>query len=248
MFPGFFREKDYMMNRKIIEYAFRQSLPITCSYLFVSFAYGIMMQESGFHVGWSLLTSMTVYTGAFQFVLITFFSSGASYLTIALTALFMNSRQLFYGLSFVDDFPKMGRKKMYMIHTMTDETYAVNCSLKQKSDKEAILSDDINRRNIMFYVALFSRISWMIGAVAGGMIGQLLPFELEGIDFCMTALFVVIFLDQWKAYKSHIPAILRISTGVLLLIILGSDRFMLPTVVLVSGILILLRRRLEKNE
>jgi 4-azaleucine resistance transporter AzlC len=207
-----------------------------------------MMQESGFHVGWSLLTSMTVYTGAFQFVLITFFSSGASYLTIALTALFMNSRQLFYGLSFVDDFPKMGRKKMYMIHTMTDETYAVNCSLKQKSDKEAILSDDINRRNIMFYVALFSRISWMIGAVAGGMLGQLLPFELEGIDFCMTALFVVIFLDQWKAYKSHIPAILGISTGVLLLIILGSDRFMLPTVVLVSGILILLRRRLEKNE
>ena len=137
---------------------------------------------------------------------------------------------------------------MYMIHTMTDETYAVNCSLKQKSDKEAILSDDINRRNIMFYVALFSRISWMIGAVAGGMLGQLLPFELEGIDFCMTALFVVIFLDQWKAYKSHIPAILGISTGVLLLIILGSDRFMLPTVVLVSGILILLRRRLEKNE
>ena len=88
----------------------------------------------------------------------------------------------------------------------------------------------------------------MIGAVAGGMLGQLLPFELEGIDFCMTALFVVIFLDQWKAYKSHIPAILGISTGVLLLIILGSDRFMLPTVVLVSGILILLRRRLEKNE
>ena len=138
------------------------------------------------------MVTIYVYTGAFQFVLITFFSSGASYLTIALTALFMNSRQLFYGLSFVDDFPKMGRKKMYMIHTMTDETYAVNCSLKQKSDKEAILSDDINRRNIMFYVALFSRISWMIGAVAGGMLGQLLPFELEGIDFCMTALFVVI--------------------------------------------------------
>lgn len=206
------------------------------------------MQESGFHAGWSLLTSMTVYTGAFQFVLVTFLSSGASYLTIALTALFMNSRQTFYGLSFVDDFPKMGRKKLYMIHTMTDETYAVNCSLKQKSDKEAILSDDINRRNIMFYVALFSRISWMIGAVAGGMIGQLLPFELEGIDFCMTALFVVIFLDQWKVYKIHISAILGISVGVLLLLLLGPDRFMLPTLVLVSGILVLARRRLEENE
>ena len=236
------------MNKKIVTYAFRQSLPVTCSYLFVSFAYGIMMQESGFGAGWSLLTSLTVYTGAFQFVLVTFLSSGASYLTIALTALFMNSRQTFYGLSFTEDFPKMGKKQLYMIHTMTDETYALNCSFKQKIATEEILEDDENRRNMMFYVALFARISWMIGAVAGGMIGQLLPFELEGIDFCMTALFVVIFLDQWKAYKSHIPALLGVISGTVLLLILGADRFMLPTLIFVSGILIILRRRLEQHE
>ena len=234
--------------KPIMKYAIKQSFPITCSYLFVSFAYGIMMQEAGLEAGWSLLTSLTVYTGAFQFVLVTLLSGGASYLTIAVTALFMNSRQSFYGLSFTKDFPKMGKAYWYMVHTMTDETYAVNCALEQKKDADELLENDDNRRKIMLLVALFSRISWMMGACFGGILGQLIPFELKGIDFCMTALFVVIFLDQWKAFQDHLPAILGIGVGTLLLFCLGQDVFMLPTLVLVSGILILLRRRFEENE
>ena len=106
--------------------AFVASIPILCSYLFLGMAYGILMQEQGF--GWleSLITSAVVYTGAFQFVLITFLSSGASLLTVAATALFMNSRQSFYALTFLDDFKHMDRRKLYMIHSLTDETYAVN--------------------------------------------------------------------------------------------------------------------------
>ena len=170
-----------------------------CSYLFVAMAYGMMMQEAGFAWYDSLLASLTIYTGAFQFVLITFLSSGASVLTIAVTALLMNSRQAFYSLSFVDEFKKMGRKMPYMIHTMTDETYAVNFTLTEQGEE---------RRGIMFFVALFSRCYWMIGAVAGGVLGSLIPFELEGIDFCMTALFVIIFIDQWEKAKDHFPALI----------------------------------------
>lgn len=118
------------MNKTIIKYAFIKSLTIMCSYLFVSMAYGVMMEEAGFGWLYSLLISMTVYTGAFQFVLITFLSSGASLLTIMLTALLMNSRQIFYSITFLDDFRKMGKRKLYMIHTMTDEAYAVNCTLE----------------------------------------------------------------------------------------------------------------------
>lgn len=118
------------MNKTIIKYAFIKSLTIMCSYLFVSMAYGVMMEEAGFGWLYSLLISMTVYTGEFQFVLITFLSSGASLLTIMLTALLMNSRQIFYSITFLDDFRKMGKRKLYMIYTMTDETYAVNCTLE----------------------------------------------------------------------------------------------------------------------
>ena len=128
--------------------AFVKPIPIFCSYVFVSMAYGMMMACAGFPWYDSLLVSLTVYTGAFQFVLITFLSSGASLITIALTALLMNSRQSFYSITFLKEFKQMGRRKLYMIHTMTDETYAVNRTLDlPKKEKE----------DTMFLVALFSR-------------------------------------------------------------------------------------------
>jgi 4-azaleucine resistance transporter AzlC len=227
------------MKRGAAKQAFIKSIPIMCSYLFVSMAYGIMMEEAGFHWYYALLTSLTVYTGAFQFVLITFLSSGASLITIALTALLMNSRQTFYSLTFVEEFRGMGKKLPYMIHTMTDETYAINCSLQQ---------EDSNRKDIMFWVAFFSRCYWMTGAVIGGVIGQLIPFELEGIDFCMTALFVIIFIDQWEKNKNHLPAILGLAVAGICLMIFGQRNFMLAALLAVSGILLFLREKEEEEK
>jgi 4-azaleucine resistance transporter AzlC len=231
------------MNRKILKTAFRASTPITISYLFVSMAYGMVMENAGFAWYWSLLTSLTVYTGAFQFVLVTFMSSGASLLTVGLTAFFMNSRQTFYGLSFIHDFKRMGWRYPYMVHTMTDETYAVNCALRDNDDMAN--ADDTERQHVMFYVALFSRISWMLGAVAGGMLGQLIPVQPEGIDFCMTALFIVIFMEQWKSYCSHIPAISGLLVAIVFLLLLGADRFMLPALIAVTAILLLARTHIQ---
>jgi 4-azaleucine resistance transporter AzlC len=210
-----------------------------CSYLFVSMAYGLMMEEAGFSWYYSLLISMTVYTGAFQFVLITFLSSGASILTIALTALLMNSRQTFYSLTFVEEFRSMGKRLPYMIHTMTDETYAVNCAMEP---------DEEGRQDQMFLVAFFSRCYWMAGAVIGGVLGQLIPFQLEGIDFCMTALFVIIFIDQWEKNRDHVPACLGLGLSVLCLILFGQNNFMLPALLAVSGILLFLRCTPQKQK
>jgi 4-azaleucine resistance transporter AzlC len=227
------------MKREAAKRAFIKSIPIMCSYLFVSMAYGIMMEEAGFRWYYALLVSMTVYTGAFQFVLISFLSSGASIITIALTALLMNSRQTFYSLTFVEEFRGMGKKLPYMIHTMTDETYAVNCSIQQ---------EDMNRKDIMFWVAFFSRCYWMTGAIIGGVIGQLIPFELEGIDFCMTALFVIIFIDQWEKNKNHLPAILGLAVAIICLMIFGKRNFILAALVAVSGILLFLHQKEEKQK
>ena len=199
----------------------------------MSMSYGLLMQEAGYRWGWSLLVSMTVYTGAFQFVLITFLSSGASVVTIALTAFLMNSRQTFYSLTFLKDFQKMGRRKLYMIHTMTDETYAVNCTL-DLPEKE--------KEDTMFLVAFFSRCYWMAGAVLGGVLGQLLPFDMEGIDFCMTALFVIIFIDQWEKTRKHIPAVTGLGIGILCLVIFGQKSFMLPALLITSGILVIMEK------
>ena len=221
-----------MTKAQIRKNAFLKSIPIMCSYIFVSMAYGIMMEEAGFHWYYSLLISLTIYTGAFQFVLITFLSSGASIVTIAVTALLMNSRQSFYSLSFLETFRKMGRKKLYMIHTMTDETYAVNLTL------EAECQDEKKKEDSMFGVAFLSRCYWMFGAVMGGLIGQLIPFELTGIDFCMTALFIIIFIDQWEKADKHFPAVAGVLIAVIALMIFGQRAFMLPALVIVSGVLI----------
>ena len=221
------------MKRAYIKTAFVKSIPILCSYVFVSMAYGIMMSAAGFPWYLALVISLVIYTGAFQFVLISFLSNGASLLTIFITALLMNSRQTFYSLSFVTDFQRMGRRLPYMIPTLTDETYAVNISLPKEME---------GREDIMFYVALFSRCYWMFGAVVGSVLGQLIPYDLKGIDFCMTALFVIIFIDQWEKNKQHLPAIAGLIIAVICMLIFGTSNFMLPALMLVSVLLVVKER------
>ena len=122
-------QKTAGASKRIRRKAFIKTLPVMCSDLFIGLAYGMLRENAGFAWYYSLFTSFTVYTGAFQFVLVTFLSSGASLITVALTAFLMNSRQTFYSLSFIEDFNRMGKRKNYMIRTMTDETYALNCSV-----------------------------------------------------------------------------------------------------------------------
>lgn len=222
-------------KKEAFQKAFVASIPILCSYLFLGMAYGILMQEQGF--GWleSLLASAVVYTGAFQFVLITFLSSGASLLTIAVTALFMNSRQSFYSLTFLNDFKQMGRRKLYMIHAMTDETYAVNCTLESLPPEE--------RRETMFYLAVLSHIYWTAASALGGMLGQIIPFDMTGIDFCMTALFVTIFVDQWEKARRHFPALAGLCVAVVALAIFGANGFMLPALLATSALLVFAGRK-----
>lgn len=194
-----------------------------------------MMEESGFAWYWSALISLIVYTGAFQFVLIGFLAGGASLITLILTALLMNSRQTFYALTFLKDFSAMGRRRLFMIHSLTDETYAVDCTLGYLPPDE--------RHDVMFRTALFSWLYWCAGSIIGGLIGQLLPFELEGIDFCMTALFVIIFVDQWERIKDHMPAVTGLTVGIICLLVFGQSSFMLPSLLITSCLLVLNDRR-----
>ena len=214
--------------KEIRKKAFLKTLPVMCSYLFIGMAYGMLMENAGFAWYYALFTSAVVYTGAFQFVLITFLSGGASMLTVALTALLMNSRHTFYSISFIDAFRSMGKRKNYMIRTMTDETYALNCS---------VAKEDPDRGELMFWMAVFSRIYWLFASAAGGIIGQLIPYDLTGIDFCMTALFVILFIDQWEQAEDHKPALVGLGIAAACLVIFGTTSFMLPSLILVSAIL-----------
>ena len=189
-----------MTKKQLIRHSFIKSLPVLCSYLFLGMAYGMMMAEAGYQWYYSLFSCLFLYSGTCQFLLITFFSSGASLLTVALTVLLVNSRQSFYSLTFLKDFNAMGKRKLYMIHMPEDDKHST-----------------------MFGVALFSHFYWTFFSVLGSVIGQLLPFQLEGVDFCMTALFVIIFIDKWEHADRHSPALIGLGVGALLLLITNTD-------------------------
>lgn len=221
-----------------LRYAFRQTVPVLCGYLFLGLAFGLLLQQAGYGWPWAVLTSVIVYAGSMQFVLVGLLGGGfASLLSVALTTLSVNSRHLFYGLSFLETFRKMGRAKPYMIFSLTDETYSLLCSLQPPKELDA--------DRVRLYIALLDHAYWVAGSAAGAILGSVLPFDLTGIDFAMTALFVVIFVDQWRGAKSRLPTVAGLGFGLLWLVVLGPDRFLLPALVCTVLVLLLCRGTLQ---
>ena len=218
------------MNREL-KYALGKTVPIMFSYLFLSMAFGIMMNQAGFPFYWAYLVSLTVYTGAFQFVIVSFLSAGAGIATIAFTALAMNCRHMFYGVTFLKEFKSMGKRYPYMIFSLTDETYALYCSLEYP--------EELDHHQVMFDIAWLSRVYWLIGTLVGALLGQIIPFDFEGVDFCMTALFVTILIDQWKKTEDHAPAVIGGVSAVVFLLIFGAARFMLPSLMVTTALLLI---------
>ena len=214
-----------MDKKRLFLYAFKKSIPVMLGYVFLGTAFGILLQQSGFGWPWALLISGLVYAGSMQFALVSLLSAAAPLPTVALTTLMVNSRHLFYGLSFIDMFRKMGKKYPYMIFSLTDETYSVLCSC----DGEAELQE---RGHLSaFYLSILNQCYWVLGSVVGAIAGELIAFDTTGIDFSMTALFVVILTDQLRAggRKARTGAAIGIALAAIYLLMLGPERFLLPT-------------------
>lgn len=227
------------MNKPAFRDALTRSLPVLCSYLFIGTAFGIMMNEAGY--GWPLsaLSSVVIYTGAFQFVLVALLAASSPLGTIALTALLMSSRQVFYSLTFIDEFRRMGRRMPYMIASMTDETYALNCSLPPDLE---------NREDVMFYLAILCQVYWVAGTLLGAIAGNVIPWDMTGIDFSMTALFVILLINQWEGTRDHLPAVGGAAVAVVCLLIFGGSSFMLPALLITSAALLLRPAKAERKE
>ncbi len=227
------------MQKKTLLFAFKKSLPILFGYVFMGIAFGIMLNQAGYTWQWALLISTLVYAGSMQFVLVSFLAAGTALPTVALMTLLVNFRHVFYGLSFLSAFKKMGKKYYYMIFSLTDETYSVLCNCKYPKG--------VNRKDANFCIALFNQCYWVLGSVLGALIGQILPFDTAGIEFSMTALFLVIFMDQWKTYKNHLPALIGLGISAVSLVVFGMDNFLLPALLVTVLVLLLMKPVLQKQ-
>lgn len=228
------------MRIKALKIAFPQTIPIFTGFWFLGMAYGIYMNASGFSFVYPLCMSLLIYGGSLEFVAVEMLLSPFAPLQTFIMALLIQARHLFYGLSMLDKFKGLGWKKYYLIFGMCDETFSINCS--------ADIPEDVDRGWFYFWVSLLNQFYWSAAATTGGIVGSLLKIDTSGISFVMTAMFVVIFLEQWLKEKEHSASLIGLTVSVLCLIVFGPDSFMVPTMVLIVGLLTLLRKPLEKKE
>ena len=222
------------MTKKLLRTAFLDTVPVMTGYVFLGFGFGILMQQNGFGVLWAGAMSLLIYAGSMQYVAIPLLTSGASLLTAAMTAFVVNARHLFYGISMVDAYKGMGKKKPYLIFGLTDETYSLVSQLQ--------LPEGISRGGYCFLVTLFDHLYWISGSVLGSLTGTLLPINYEGVDFALTALFVTIFVEQWLSTMNHGPAIVGVAATTLCLVLFGADVFLIPSMAVIAACLILMRK------
>lgn len=228
------------MKKKALRTALLDTLPVMTGYVFLGFGFGILMYQQGFGVLWSSAMSLFIYAGSMQYVAVSLLSSGASLLTVALTTLVVNARHLFYGISMVDAYKGSGRKKPYLIFSLTDETY----SLVSRSQ----IPDGISRHGYCFLVSVFDHCYWVCGTILGALAGSVLPIDLEGIEFVLTALFVTIFVEQWLSTKDHRPAIIGTASTAACLMLFGRDVFLIPSMVLIALILTFMQKTGRRHE
>lgn len=229
-----------MKIKKAFLCAFPYTVPIFAGFLFLGLTYGIYMHVSGFSFWYPMLMSLTIYGGSLEFVAVSMLLAPYAPLQTLIMSVMIQARHLFYGISMLDKFRGLGWKKPYLIFGMCDETFSINCT--------AQIPDGIDRGWFYFFVTLLNHLYWFAGATLGGLLGNLIHFNTEGLEFVMTSMFVVIFLEQWGREKRHISTYIGLAASILCLLVFGADSFLIPTMVCITAFLTFLRCPIERKE
>ncbi len=225
-------------NKGIITRSFRAAfpctIPILAGFLFLGMAYGIYMNVSGFSFVYPMIMAAVIFGGSLEFLAAQMLLSPFAPLQVLMVSLMIQARHLFYGISMLDKFKDMGWKKFYLIYGMCDETFSINCT--------AEISEDCDRGWFYFFVTLLNQLYWVGGATLGGLLGNLITFDTKGLDFVMTAMFIVIFLEQWLKEKHHFSEWAGLASSAACLLIFGRDNFMIPTMICILLLLTAFRK------
>lgn len=227
------------MKKRALEAAFPHTVPIFAGFWFLGMTYGIYMNVSGFSFWYPLFMSLTIFAGSIEFVTVNMLMGAFDPLQAFVMTLMINARHLFYGISMLDKYKGMGWKKFYLIFGMCDESFSINYT--------AQIPEDVDRGWFMFFVTLLNHIYWVFGAALGGIFGSVIRFDTEGLDFVMTAMFVVIFLEQWMKDQKHTSALAGLGLSLLCLAVFGADDFMIPAMAAILLFLTVCRKPLERE-
>lgn len=225
------------INRQLLQKAFLKTIPVLAGYIVLGMGFGIMMNDAGFSLGLSLAMSLFVYAGSMQYAGVSLLASGASVITTALMTVLINARHLFYALAMVVKYRGAKWEKPYLIFALTDETYSLVCDGEYPEGEDPYA--------YWFFISLFDQLYWVLGTLLGGIVAGSFAFDSSGIDFAMTALFVSTFTEQWLTNENHIPAMTGVVVTVLCRLLFGTDIFLIPTMIIITSVLLAVRRRCE---
>ena len=230
------------MNIKVraLRAAFPHTLPVLAGFLFLGLAYGILMKSIGYGAGWTFLMSFLVFAGSMQYVGITLLTTAFNPLYALFITLMVNARHIFYGISMLEKFKNTGRFKPYLIFAMCDESFSILCSAKPK--------EDVDKNWFMFFIVFLNRWYWITGSVLGAFLGEYIKFDTKGLDFALTALFVVIFINQWQEQKNHFPAVVGVLSSAACLPVFGPGNFIIPSMILILIIFTFADKKIYKGE
>lgn len=226
------------MRRRAFAAAFPHTIPVLTGYAFLGVAYGIYMRVSGFPFWYPTLSSVVIFGGSLEFVLVSMLMSSFALLQTFLMALMIQARHLFYGIALLEKYRHLGKTRFYLIFGMTDESFSVNCS--------AEIPDGVDKGWFYFFVTLLDHCYWVTACTVGGLLGSLISFDTQGLDFVMTAMFVVIFLNQLMKERKHYTALIGLLSSVGCLVLFGAESFLIPTMLTILLLLTVFRRPLER--
>ena len=210
--------------------AFPATIPVLTGYLCIGMAYGLLMANAGYGVFWALLLSLLCYAGSMEFVAVSLLTAGFDPVQALLMALMINARHAFYGLSMLEKYRGTGWARPFLIFSLTDETFSLVSKLEPP--------DGVTRRDFYFWISLLDYLYWQVGSVLGALIGGLLPFDTTGLDFALTALFIVLFLEQWRKRENRPAALIGLGCTAVSLAAVGADRLVIPAMVLILAVLL----------
>jgi len=225
---------------KTMMLAFKATTPVLFGYLAIGIAFGLLLKNAGYPWIIALIMSVLIYAGAAQYLAVTFFTNNVTFIEVATITFLVNFRHMLYGLSLFDKFNLTKRLKPYMIFSLTDETYALLTSINDPVG--------VNKPKFYFYIALLNHSYWVIGSAIGAIAGNFVTINTKGLDFALTALFIVLLLEQLKSYKTHIPFIIGGCCAVISIIIIGRTNMLLLSVMLSILIMLVLKKRIVEDE
>lgn len=228
------------MKIKAFKAALPCTIPICIGFLFLGMSYGFLMRSKGFSFIYPMLMSFFIFAGSMEFVTVNLLLSAFNPIYAFFLTLMVNARHLFYGISMLEKYKNVGWKKPYLIYGMCDESFTINCTMTPPQD--------VDKGWFMFFVTLLNQIYWVSGATLGAFLGYIVHFDTTGIEFVMTALFVVMFINQWEETKNHRSAMIGLGCSLLCLLLFGAGNFIIPAMVLIILCFTLIRKKDKKEE